>query len=348
MASISSTSASQIILVRPDGIGDEILSLPVASALRRLRPKDRIVFLSSAYAAPLLDHHPDIDEVLTITGKESRRELIALFRRGFGAAVFLKPFRHLMLVAFAARVPLRIATGYRWYSFLANRRVYQHRSDFSKHETDYNLGLLSGLGLEPGRPVAPVLVLTNAERQWAQARMEGLPARRIVLHPGGFAARRWKGEHYWTLARQLRQMGYGVVLTGSAAERERFAGEAPGAEVSGPEVVNLMGALNVRELMAVIGNSHAVVSGATGPAHMAAALGVPTVSLFDPRRNNLPTRWQPMGRGVILRPDVPTCEKCVYEACAYWDCLDRITVEQVAIRVQEVAARADRMALVHV
>src|SRR5207249_617551 len=167
----------KILLVRPDGIGDEILCLPVASALRRLMPEARIAFLSSETAAPILEHHPHVDEVLIVSGRERFGELVALFRQGFDAALFLKPFRRLMLAAFVARVPLRVATGYRWYSLLANRRVYQHRSDFSKHESEYNLGLLAGLGFAPGQPVKPMLVLTGEERQWAGARLEGLPAK---------------------------------------------------------------------------------------------------------------------------------------------------------------------------
>jgi ADP-heptose:LPS heptosyltransferase len=98
----------------------------------------------------------------------------------------------------------------------------------------------------------------------------------------------------------------------------------------------------------VIAESQAVVSGATGPAHIAAACGVPNVSLFDPRRNNLPTRWQPLGTGVVLRPDVPTCEKCIYEACPYWDCLDRLTVEAVADHVSHVVAGPAPLQVVHV
>ena len=91
-----------------------------------------------------------------------------------------------------------------------------------------------------------------------------------------------------------------------------------------------------------------MVLGATGPAHLAAALGVATVSLFDPRRSNLPIRWGPLGRGIVLRPDVPTCEKCIYEACPYWDCLDRITVEQVTARVREVVGHAECITVLHV
>jgi heptosyltransferase-2 len=323
-----------ILLARPDGLGDEILCLPVATALRRLKPQARITFLSSEAAAPVLEHHPDLDEIVTLTGREPLGELVSLFRRGVDAVVFLKPFRRLMLAAYAARVPLRVATGYRWYSLLANRRVYEHRRDFSKHESVLNLGLLRGLGLDPGAPVPPSLVLTDSERRWAGQKLVGLPAPRAVLHPGGLSSRHWKAEHYRALARTLAGEGVGIVLTGTGAEGRRFQESLPDPDL-GPRVLDLMGRLSVRQLMAVIGACQAVVSGSTGAAHVAAGLGVPTVSLFDPRRMSSPVRWQPLGMGIVLRPDVPTCEKCIYEACPYWDCLDRITVEQVAGRVRQ-------------
>src|SRR5437867_8154242 len=115
-------------------------------------PGARLSFLSSAYAAPVLGHHPDLDAVLTVTGQETLGELVRLFRQGeapaasvaatsrqrgvqFDAAIFLKPFRRLMTAAWLARVPLRVGAGYRWYSFLLNRRVYEHSSDFSRHES---------------------------------------------------------------------------------------------------------------------------------------------------------------------------------------------------------------------
>jgi heptosyltransferase-2 len=320
----------------------------VATAIRRAVPGARITFLSSEYAAPVLQHHPDLDEVLTVTGHETLRELIGVFRRNFDVAIFLKPFRRLMLAAFLAGVPNRVATGYRWYSILANRRVYEHRSEFSKHESEYNVGLLRGLGLEPGPVVHPVLVLTAEERERASASLGEKSGPRVVLHPGGFAARRWQGYHYRDLADRLVSQGFHVVFTGSAAESERFQKETGTVPGEGQGMTDLMGRLSVRELMAIVGASQAVVSGATGPAHMAAALGVRTVSLFDPRRNNLPARWAPLGKGVVLRPDVPTCEKCIYEACPYWDCLDRLSVEDVAKQVRLTVERAEAMMVQHV
>ncbi len=344
----SSGGSMKVLLVRPDGIGDEILCLPVASALRQSLPDVRIVFLSSRYAAPLFEHHPDVDEVWSLTGKESLAELVGFFKQGIDAAVFLKPFRRLMWAAWLARVPRRIATGYRWYSVCANRRVYQHRKDFSKHETEYNVDLLAGLGLTPSSVQPPKLVLTEEERQQAKDRLHAVRTPRVVLHPGGFAARRWRVEHYGALASVLKHEGVGVVLTGSQAEGEQFSQSVLSAMPDASGLCNLMGELSVRELMAVIAESNAIVSGATGPAHIAAALGVPNVSLFDPRRNNLPTRWQPLGKGVVLRPEVPTCEKCSFEACPYWDCLDRLTVETVARHVGGVIKAASPIKVIHV
>jgi ADP-heptose:LPS heptosyltransferase len=337
-----------VLLVRPDGLGDQILCLPVATALRRCVPKARIIFLSSKTAAPILDHHPDLDEIRTLTGQERFAELVALFKNGIDAAVFLKPFRRLMAAAFVARVPFRVATGYRWYSFLANRRIYQHRHDFSKHESEYNLHLLTGLGLDPGPVTRPVLMPSVAELKWSQTRLAGLPEFKVVVHPGGLSARRWQQQHYWDLAKRLLSDGYGVILTGSQAEREQFEQECGAPCTLGSGLLDLMGQLTLRELMAVIGTSDVVVSGATGPAHIAAALDVSTVSIYDPRRNNNPIRWKPLGKGVVVLPDVPTCEKCIGEACPYWDCLDRITVDEVMTLVGQMAREPEPLTVVHV
>ena len=336
-----------VLIVRPDGIGDVLLSLPVATELRRLLPGVTIGFLTSPTVAPLLEFHPDVDYVRTIRFTAPLSEVRRAFSGGVDAAIFLKPFRRLMWAAWLARVPLRVATGYRWYSLLANRRVYEHRSEFAKHESEYNVEMLSGLGLHPGKVHPPTLVLTDQERDAGALRWATVPSPRIVLHPGGLSARRWRPGHYRDLAVELGRAGYGVMLTGSQAERSQFEQDAPVTEPLPEGITDCMGQLSLRELMAVIGHAHVVVSGATGPAHIAAALRVPTVSLFDPRRNNLPVRWKPLGTGILLRPDVPTCDKCLGEICPYWDCLDRITIDKVVTAVTRAIDPSTRLTLLH-
>ena len=337
-----------VLIVRPDGIGDVLLSLPVARQLRQLVPGVKIGFLTSPTVAPLLDHHPDVDYVRTIRLTDPLKELRLAFSQGVEAAIFLKPFRRLMWAAWLAGVSTRVATGYRWYSLLANCHVYEHRSDFSKHESDYNVQMLGGLGLTPQTVSRPVLIVTDEERNAAEGYWAHVPSPRVVIHPGGFSARHWRVEQYRDLAIELARSGYGVTLTGSESEKCRFEQEAPSTVLLSAEISNQMGRLSVRELMALIAKAHVVVSGATGPAHMAAALGIPTVCLFDPRRNNLPVRWKPLGTGILLRPDVPTCEKCIGEACSYWDCLDRFTVAKVTAAIRQVVDAPSALAVLHV
>ncbi len=337
-----------ILVVRPDGIGDVILSLPVASQLRQLVPGVKIGFLTSPVVAPILERHPDVDYVRTIRWTDPLRDLRSAFSDGVDAAMFLKPFRRLMWAAFLARVPIRVATAFRWYSLLANRRIYKHRSEFSKHESEYNVEMLKGLGVNPLAVSRPTLIVNDVELGAGERRWANLPSPRIVIHPGGVSARRWRSERYRDLAVELARRGYGVALTGNEAERVEFEREAPSATGLPGGVDNLMGRLSIRELMGVIATAHAVVSGATGPAHLAAALRTATVSLFDPRKNNLPVRWKPLGDGLLLRPDVPTCEKCIGEACPYWDCLDRFTVPGVADLVAQAASTPSGLTLLHI
>lgn len=337
-----------VLIVRPDGIGDLVLSLPVATQLRQLMPGVRIGVLANPVAAPILEHHPDIDYVRTVSLQASIADMIQVFSCGIDAVIFLKPFRRLMWAAWRAGIPLRVATGFRWQSVLANRWIYEHRSSFRKHESECNVEMLKGLRLTPLPVATPALRLTDVERVDGERRWSGATMPRVVIHPGGVSARHWRPAHYRDLAQTLAQHGYAVVLTGSQAERDQFQREALDGVVLHPGINNLMGQLAIRELMAVIAAAQVVVSGATGPAHLAAALTVPTVSLFDPRRNNLPTRWKPLGRGLLLRPDVPTCEKCIGEACPFWDCLDRFTVEDIAARLGAVVRSAQPLIIHHI
>jgi len=337
-----------VLIVRPDGMGDLVLALPVATQLRQLIPGVRIGMLANPVAAPILEHHSDIDYVRTCTVHAPTQTMRAAFSGGIDAAIFLKPFRRLMWAAWLARVPIRVAIGFRWQSVLANRWTHEHRSAFAKHESEYNVGMLKGLGLTPGEVRRPQLVVTERERATGEQRWGGEARRRVIIHPGGVSARRWRPEHYRDLANLLVGQGCSVILTGSETERAQFQDEALQAVPLDGRIRNLMGQLSVRDLMGLIAASHAVVSGATGPAHVAAALNVPNVSLFDPRRNNLPTRWKPLGLGALLRPDVPVCDKCIGEACSYWDCMDRLTASGVAMHVEQVIQSRTPLSIHHI
>jgi heptosyltransferase-2 len=328
----------KILIVRPDGIGDLVVSLPIATQIRQQLPDAKIGFLVNAITAPILTNHPDVDFVKIIKLDAPLRERMQAFSKDIEAVIFLKPFKELMWPAFLAQTPIRIATGYRLRSLLANRRIYEHRSDCSKHEAEYNLSLLKGLGLTPSNLIPPQLAMTVSELNTGEKYWKTTHKPRIIIHPGGISSRHWRSIHYQNLALNLSLQGYSVILTGSKQERIDFEKESFTENTTSPDITNLMGQLSLRDLMSVIATSQVVVSASTGPAHLAGALGAATVSLFDPRRSSLPERWKPLGQGILLSPEVPTCEKCIGEACPYWDCLDRIKVTEVAYQITQLIA----------
>ena len=337
-----------VLIARPDGIGDLVLSLPVATQLRRLLPGVRIGMLASPATAALLDHHPDVDYVRIVSIRAPLADLKQAMSGEINAVIFLKPFRRLMWAAWLARVPIRVATGFRWQSVLANRWTYEHRSRFEKHEAECNVEMLRGLRLVPEPVEPPSLVLTEDERRIGERRWANLSRPRVVVHPGGLTARRWRPEHYRDVIKELAGKGYGVILTGSDPERKEFVSYSEAIRAEHPQVVDLMGQLPLRELMAVLASAQVVVSVSTGPAHLAAALGVPTVTLYDPRRSNHPTRWKTLGAGVLLTPDVPMCAKCIGESCPHWDCMDRLTVARVVAEVDQAMTPLRRLIMYQV
>ncbi len=109
-----------------------------------------------------------------------------------------------------------------------------------------------------------------------------------VLHPGASVpARGITAAHAEAIAAELLRRGWAVVVTGSARERELVEAACP------PRAVAVAGGMSLAGLAAVLERAEAVVVGNTGPAHLAAAVGTPVVSLFAPV---VPAaRWAPWG-----------------------------------------------------
>jgi ADP-heptose:LPS heptosyltransferase len=118
----------------------------------------------------------------------------------------------------------------------------------------------------------------------------------VVVHPGASVpAREWPAQHCAQAVRALAAAGHRVVVTGSDRERHLTA------QVAGDAGVDLGGRTDLRTLAAVLDRACVVGAGTTGPAHLAAAVGTPVVSLFAPV---VPAaRWAPYGVPTVLLGD---------------------------------------------
>ncbi|MBT2421848.1 glycosyltransferase family 9 protein [Streptomyces sp. ISL-22] len=154
----------------------------------------------------------------------------------------------------------------------------------------------------------------------------------VVLHPGAsVSARAWSRERCAEAVRELTAAGQRVVVTGSRGER------ALTAYVAGEHGLDLGGRTDAAELAGVLAGARAVVTGNTGPAHLAAAVGTPVVSLFAPV---VPAeRWRPYGVPCVLLGDQDApCADSRARQCPVpgHPCLESVTGQDVVAAVEKV------------
>ena len=154
----------KFLIIRTDRIGDVVLSLPVAQTIREQVPDAEIHMMIREPITELISAQPFIDEVIPYTSNGIRQAIRTLRIQHYDIAILLHPTLPLSLELFLARIPQRIGTGFRWYSFLFNRRVYEHRQPSENHEISYNLGMLHTLGIDEAlRP--PILSVMEKEKE---------------------------------------------------------------------------------------------------------------------------------------------------------------------------------------
>lgn len=295
---------SRVAIIRSDALGDNILTLPLAGALRRLLPHVEVVWICRPYARSVVAksravHSIRVWEEANMDAKAEE----ALFA-GLDAVVFAFPEPRLLAAAARAGVQVRVATGRRWAAFRwANRRMWRSRKHTPEHETAQGLRLLHGLGL-PARWRFPEREDWMDLMEWHTSSAgdpvpEGLGGA-VLLHPGNHgSANGWSLTRFEDLAKALLAEDLPVVVTGSPQERialtpwlERMSGT--------PGFTDAVGAWTLAQLMDAVTQVQCVVASSTGPLHMAAAQGTPTVGLFRSDAPFWPERWGPLGPGEVL------------------------------------------------
>ncbi len=321
MDSRMSSPSARFLLIRPDRVGDVVLMTPLIRAIRETYPASYIAALVRPYTEAVLQGNPHLDRVIADdeTGEDRGwrgfASLVSVLRKEhFRVSLMLLPTRRHALMTLLAGIPLRIGVGRKPYEVLTGSKpVGRNRDHPVRHEADYCMDLGRAVGVECANPI-PEIFLDRQERESGLRRI-GVSAREvgplIGIHPGsGHSSPNWDASRYASLAAGLvRDPNARIVVTGRDSEIE--IARAIENRV-GRGVINLAGRLSLRELMEVIASYDVMVSSSTGPMHLAAALGVPCVSLFCPRTACCPGRWGPLGPGhrVLLPP--PDSDRCAH------------------------------------
>jgi ADP-heptose:LPS heptosyltransferase len=323
-----------VLVARQDSAGDVLLAGPalraVAAGAGRLTllcgPRGRAAAeLLPGIDAVLCRHAPWIDaepEPVTRPAMLALVEELAALR--VDQAILLTSFHQsplpLALLLRMAGVATIAAASVDYPGSLLDVR---HRPDEDLHEVERALSLVATLGyrLPPGDDGR----LAVRRRVSDRPPIDGEPPY-VVVHPGAAApARAWSPARSAALVAALAARGRRVLVTGGPAR---------------PEVADLGGRLDLAGLAELLARADAVVVGNTGPAHLAAAVGTPVVSLFAPV---VPAaRWRPWGVPHLLLGDQHApCAGSRARVCPVpgHPCLDGVSVEQVAAAVETLAPR---------
>lgn len=290
----SSTPASRpqtperILLIQFRRLGDVILASGILEDLRRAFPNARLDVLTSSLSAQLLRHHPLIDELLTYDRAHPVREIRRIRARSYDWVIDGQGSPTTARLSWLSGARVRVGWGVRIW-----RRMYTHVVPRKGLATVYVVRerqrFLEQLGVPLGAPRTRLAVL-DEERAAADDALraagvkEGVPRVAIVLSVSE-PIREWPAERFAELARRLTAEDVAPVLLENpddASKLERFRRHAP--------EIPVVRTFDLRTLLATIACCDVLVSGDTGPAHMATALGVPRVTLYGPTD---PVQWNP-------------------------------------------------------
>jgi heptosyltransferase II len=287
----------ELVVRAPNHLGDLVMALP---ALERSGGDILVV----RGLVPLLELVPGLGGLLPLDrGRRGVLPAAALLRRnGYRRGVLLTPSFSSALTLVLGGVRERRGGAGDGRRLLLTDVV----EPVGPHRASEYLHLVTGRP-EPVPP-QPRVVVPPAELE-RFSRLLGTAARPLVgIFPGSNApSRRWDPERFRAVAEKLTAAGITVVVFGGPAERHLTA------EVAGAQAVDLGGRTDLRLLAAGLASCDIVLTNDSGPMHLAAAVGRPTVSLLGAAD---PIETAPLGeRQVMIRhPELP-CVPCVKNVC---------------------------------
>ena len=318
-------STPRILFVRPDHIGDVLLTLPAVAALRRALPDARLVYAVAPGSAAVAERCPDVDATIVVPFASVARDALdgtawrATARAeaerlagAFDAALVVRPDDPWSgeLVA-AARIPIRIGFDMpRTRPFLTEALPTPRGQHVALDGFDLADALLARLGVaaRPARVLRGSFVTSHADEEEASEVLTAVAAdgAPVVLHPGsGWPLKNWPTRRWRDVATALaRRTGTRPLVAGTAAEAPLAREVADGAPA-----IDLAGRLSLGALAAVHRRARLVVTTDSGALHVAAAVGAPVVALFGPGDPTMFAPLAPPERVRIVRVGL-ACSPC--------------------------------------
>jgi lipopolysaccharide heptosyltransferase I len=337
----------KILIVRMSALGDIVHALPVLAALRDAYPSAEIDWLADEKYAAVLDFVEGISH--RIIGRPGLgRAVVAMRRRGYDAAIDLQGL--LKSAAMTRMSGAKRVIGFERGALRERGAAWLYSETSSPpvaaHVVRKNMSVLPLLGVTPPAAVRfPFVVPASAAAEHVAARAAAMGQQRFVLiNPGAaWPNKRWAPDRFGTLAQRIRDRhglpSFVLWGPGEGALADRVVAASSGAAARAPETT-------LGDLLALSSRAALMVSGDTGPVHLAAALSTPIVGLYGPTWPERNGPWDP-DDVVVSRAGQCACHhkrRCQRDGAAGGVesrmCINDITVDEVADAVDRRLVRA--------
>ena len=289
-----------VLILRPDHIGDMLLTTPFLSVLRRAYPEWHISVLCGSWSLPILENNPNFNDIVICDYPWLARGIKAPWKAFLSTIADLRSKKfdlvfNLRKAAKAAGVA-RAINGRQTWGFDVPKSAWAHthkihyRTDC--HIADLYLEFVRAQGFEPEEHAGLEFYLEMDEINNVRVGAV-LPERFVVAAPGaGYPEKLWLQER-WALTADwiVKEIGLPVVFIGSASERPMIRNIIGGIDEN---AIDLTGELSIRQAAVLIRKSRFVLSVDTAAMHIASALKTPVVALFGPTN---PNHWGPYSNG---------------------------------------------------
>jgi len=342
------SAARRVLVVRLRSIGDTVLATPSLYALRRFLPDAQIDLLLEDWVAPLLNGSPDVSRIITVKrgSTASRLSVVRQLRAArYDVAYNLHGGSTAALLMRASGARHRV--GYADYrlSVLHNHAAPPASELWRRektHSVEQQLALAGWTGVPVSdRPATRLFVTDDAASAIERKlRAANLPATQsfALFHPAAaFDSKRWDARNFARVADSLAARGLAVVAVAAPGEREVVSAFSESANV---RVVSFND-LTLPEVSALAARASLFIGNDSGIAHIAAAVGTPSVVVFG--SSNV-AHWRPWSSAPaeVVREEMP-CAPCAGYTCGEFaeaQCIRRVTVERVSTAVERVLLAA--------
>ncbi len=305
----------RILIVRPDRIGDVVLSTPLPREIKKHFPDSFVAVLLRKYTRDIYENNPNVDKIILLDDKPDNsfesfwKKTNEVRQYRFTHSLTLLPTERLNYLLFFAGIPYRVGVGHKLYQALTfTRYVSRNKYIPLRHESDYCMDLARKIGVVTDNLDSEIHLTDDEKKKASELRNQYLSGRKFLVgihSTSGNSAPNWGEEYYMKLIELLRQRNdVRIAVTDN---------NIPVSLNGIPDLVYPNSASqSLRESIVNFASLDLLISASTGPMHICAALKIKTLSMFCPLTACSPQLWGPVGnKSKIILPSENYCNtKC--------------------------------------